>query len=94
MSRIVNRFADPPTDLLEPRDDVVREVREPDGSFAADGGPFISYRRVVEPEGSLTVEVIDYSLAVPYFGFLFAPLVRRSLQTPRHVRQCAVVGTA
>ncbi len=81
MSRIVNRFADPPTDLLEPRDDVVREVREPDGSFAADGGPFISYRRVVESDGSLTVEVIDYSLAVPYFGFLFAPLVRRSLQT-------------
>ena len=37
--------------------------------------------RVVEPEGSLTVEVIDYSLAVPYFGFLFAPLVRRSLQS-------------
>ena len=80
MARIVNRFADPPTSLLEPRDDVVHEVREPDGSFAADGGPFTAYRRVVESEGALTIETIEYSLAVPYFGFLFAPLTRRALR--------------
>ena len=80
MTRIVNRFADPPTNLLEPRDDVVHEVREPDGSFAADGGPFTAYRRVVDTDPQLTVETIEYSLAVPYFGFLFGPLVRRALR--------------
>ena len=74
MARIVNRFAEPPASLLEPRDDVVHEVRQEDGSFAADGGPFTAYHRVVDTEGGLTVETIEYSLAVPYFGFLFAPL--------------------
>ncbi len=80
MARIVNRFADPPIGLLEPRDDVVHEVREPDGSFGADGGPFTAYRRDVEREGAVTVETIEYTLAVPYFGFLFAPLTRRALR--------------
>ncbi|HTN79028.1 MAG TPA: MFS transporter [Acidimicrobiales bacterium] len=82
MARIVNHFADPPPNLLEPRNDVVHEVREPDGSFAADGGPFTAYRRSVEGEGGTTIETIEYSLAVPYFGFLFAPLTRRALRTP------------
>ena len=48
MARIVNRFAEPPASLLEPRDDVVHEVRQEDGSFAADGGPFTAYHRVVD----------------------------------------------
>ena len=81
MARIVNRFAEPPASLLEPRDDVVHEVRQEDGSFAADGGPFTAYHRVVDTEGGLTVETIEYSLAVPYFGFLFAPLTRRALRS-------------
>ena len=81
MARIVNRFAEPPTNLLVPRDDVVHEVREEDGSFTADGGPFTAYRRVVDTQGGLTVETIEYSLAVPYFGFLFAPLTRRALRS-------------
>ena len=46
----------------------------------------------VDTEGGLTVETIEYSLAVPYFGFLFAPYAARAAQ-PRH-RRHAVVGAA
>jgi MFS family permease len=81
VARIVNRFAEPPANLLEPRNDVVHEVRQADGSFTADGGPFTAYHRVVDASGGLTVETIEYSLAVPYFGFLFAPLTRRALRS-------------
>ena len=87
MARIVNRYADPPpelrTELRTPRDDIVHELREADGWFSYAGGPFVSYQRTVtdEPDGAVT-EVVEYELAVPYFGFVFAPLVRHTLRQP------------
>ena len=83
MARIVNRYADPPPELRIPRDDIVHEMREADGSFSYADGPFGSYQRTLtdEPDGAVT-EVVEYELAVPYFGFVFAPLVRHTLRQP------------
>ena len=86
MARIVNRYAEPPPELriaANPRDDIVHEEREADGSFAYAGGPFVSYQRTLteQPDGAV-IEVVDYELAVPYFGFVFAPLVRHTLRGP------------
>ena len=59
VARIVNRFAEPPASLLEPRDDVVHEVPQEDGSFAADGGPFTATTASSTRTVGLTVETIE-----------------------------------
>jgi MFS family permease len=80
---------------LAPRDDIVVEVRQgevatsPDGvrtaSFGAEAGPVRAYRREVtvtpRPDGRSEVALeASFELAVPYFGFLFVPGVRRALR--------------
>jgi MFS family permease len=86
MGRIVQRFerGDPTIDLLTtPRDDFVSESPAGDGVFTLQHGPFRSYRRrlVVDGEGSAT-QTIEYTLAVPWFAFLFVWPVRRALRQP------------
>ncbi|HEX2039102.1 MAG TPA: MFS transporter [Acidimicrobiales bacterium] len=73
---------------------VLDEVRRPrrgfvletaaEGAYLAEEGPVHDYRREVTtealPDGRSRVrQVVEYRLAVPYFGFLFAPGVRRLL---------------
>ena len=80
---------------LTARDDIVVEVSEEaprtsdDGvrtaAFSAEAGPVRSYRREVTvtplPDGrSEVVSEARFSIAVPYFGFLFVPGVRRALR--------------
>lgn len=80
---------------LAARDDIVVEVRQgevatsPDGvrtaSFVAEAGPVRGYRREVTvapgPDGrSEVTSDAGFELAVPYFGFLFVPGVRRALR--------------
>ena len=73
---------DPATpDLLAPREDLVGERLEPDGSYAAVAGPFRSYRRTVTVDDAAAVaeERTEFRLAVPWFGWLYTPLTRRAL---------------
>lgn len=71
--------------VLEPRDGLVLERRaEAGGAFEAVHGPFERYRRDVGteelPDGRYRVrQTVDYRLFVPFFGWLFAPALRRHL---------------
>src|ERR1700742_4049879 len=42
--------------LRTPRDDLVEEVAEPDGSFSCAEGPFRTYRRTVHDDGAQLTE--------------------------------------
>jgi len=68
--------ADRLDDILRPRRSFVLETAAGDGTFTAAEGPVHEYSRQVEttaePDGRVRVrQVVDYRLAVPYFGFLF-----------------------
>ena len=70
--------------VLAPRDVVVVERDNGDGTFDAAVGPVRAYRRTVEVvdrgDGRHdVVQVVDFALALPFFGWLFLPLVRRYL---------------
>lgn len=57
------------------------------GTFAAAGGPFSRYRRSVvvapRPDGRSEVTVaVDFRVAVPFWGLVFVPLLRRALTRP------------
>jgi len=62
------------------RDDLVKEVPTAPGVFEQEHGPFIAYRRVVVTEAQYVHETITYGLHLPAFGWLYGPLVRRSLR--------------
>ncbi|MCE2764778.1 MAG: MFS transporter [Ilumatobacteraceae bacterium] len=70
--------------LCTPRDDLVGE--EPDlddsdtvASFSQRHGPFRDYRRTVSARDGRLHERTDYRLVIPWFRWLFGPLVKRSL---------------
>ncbi|MFN5603096.1 MAG: hypothetical protein ACK49V_00930, partial [Actinomycetes bacterium] len=70
--------------LCTPRDDLVGE--EPDlddsdtvASFSQRHGPFRDYRRTVSARDGRLHERTDYRLVIPWFHWLFGPLVKRSL---------------
>jgi MFS family permease len=72
--------------LLQPRDGVVLEHRAGEGSYQAADGPFAQYRRTVEvtPLDELgqafqVSQTVDFRLALPFFGWMFVPLVRAHL---------------
>ena len=77
--------------LVDTRDDLVTEEissRHDDlVEFSQSKGPFRSYRRVVRSEmdadGSRLVEETEYSLVVPWFGWMFRPLVDRTIRRRR-----------
>jgi MFS family permease len=66
-------------DLAVPRADLLAEARNGDGSFSQEHGPFRSYRREVTENDGALVETTTYDLRVPWFGWLFRPLVRHQL---------------
>jgi MFS family permease len=73
---------------LEPRDGLVVERPAGPGRFEAAEGPVRSYLRRVDAEsradGRLRVtETIEFELAIPYFGFLFALPFRWALARDR-----------
>lgn len=70
--------------FLRPRDGLVLEREAGPGRFEAAEGPMHGYTRSVEVQdlgdGRATVrQAIDYKLALPYVGWLFALPVRRAL---------------
>src|SRR3954447_8789999 len=66
--------------LLVPRDDLVLEARtaSPD-VFTQASGPFVEYERVVATDGEVVRETTSYRLSIPWFGWLFAWPIRRTL---------------
>jgi MFS family permease len=68
--------------LLTPREDILLERAEPDGSFSCQEGPFRRYRRVVAEEGGQFVETTDYELAIPWWAWLFALPVAAVVKRP------------
>jgi MFS family permease len=76
-------------EVLRPRDGwLVRERVAGDGRFEAAEGPFREYLRTVEvaelPDRKTHVtQTISFRLAVPYYGWLFVPLVRSALARGR-----------
>jgi MFS family permease len=73
--------------ILKPRRGLVAEREAGEGRFEAQRGPVDAYIRQVEieelPDGWYrTTEVVDYRLAVPFFGWLFGPPFRWSMRRP------------
>ena len=72
--------------LLEPRTDLVLERAVGEGRFEAAEGPVRSYRRSVDVsetvDGLVVTQEIDFRLAVPYFGWLFALPFKRAMARP------------
>ncbi|NDD96891.1 MAG: MFS transporter, partial [Actinobacteria bacterium] len=70
--------------LTTPHDDLVREEAEAHGhdgvaTFGQQHGPFRRYRRTVtERDGTLREET-DFAVVIPWFHWLFGPLIRRSI---------------
>lgn len=79
--------------ILQPRADIVLERPVPGTArFEQDEGPFRRYARRVEVEqagGGLSrvVQTVEYALALPYFGWLLALPVRRTLARPARATQ-------
>ncbi len=83
------------TNIFVPYSDLVREgVIQNDslqdhthtGSFTQATGPFVYYERCVEPHTTrvdVLVETTRWTLDIPWFGWLFYPLVKRHI-THRH----------
>lgn len=71
-------------DILRPRDGLVTERATGGGGFEATVGPVRGYRRTVEQrrldDGRIEVtQTVEYSLAIPWFWWLFGPPYRRGL---------------
>lgn len=64
----------------EPRSDIVAERSTGGGRFVQEHGPFVRYERVVEADDAVVRETIDYRFVLPWFQWLFAPFVRRTLR--------------
>ena len=70
--------------VLAERDDFVKERATPSRAdathvFSQQEGPFGEYRRTVEVSPELLRETTEFSLAIPWFGWLFARPVRRTI---------------
>ena len=65
---------------LEPRDDLLLERETERGVFVQTHGPFVHYQRTVTLGGEGATQVIQYRLRLPWFGWLYGPLVRRALK--------------
>ena len=76
--------------LLEPRTELATEVAVAPGRFEIDDGPFDRYERHVEidpaggtvPGRHAVTETTRFQLALPAWGFIFTPLVTRSIRKP------------
>ncbi|HEY4332233.1 MAG TPA: MFS transporter, partial [Ilumatobacteraceae bacterium] len=66
---------------LTPRNDFIGEAAgTAPGTFVQADGPFTEYLRTVEVSATLVREVTEYQLVIPWFGWLFAIPVRRTIR--------------
>ncbi len=90
MARVVNHLSVDAAGLEHLRRPLNAVIAErPDGPdrFAAEVGPVRSYQRVLdvtsEEQGRYeVVEEVRFRLAIPFFAFLFVPVVRRQFRRP------------
>lgn len=75
--------------LLEPRTNPMIEIETAPGEFDLEDGPFDHYRRVVSVDEELTddgrhtiTETTEFVLAIPVWGWMFSPLVKRAIKNP------------
>jgi MFS family permease len=74
--------------LRTPRVQLIAERQEGPDRFVLDQGPVRSYERTLtvddgeEPATYRVTEEVRFRLAVPFFGFLFLPVVRQQLKRP------------
>jgi MFS family permease len=73
--------------LLVARTSLVREEPTGNGSFGLVEGPFHAYERVVHVRDGRVEQEVRYRHALPWFAWLFAPLVRRTLAQPPPVHR-------
>ncbi len=74
----------PEADLaLRPRSDLLDEHRAEDGTFEQAHGPLHTYRRTVETSADQVRETITWSIAIPWFGWLFSRPIGHSLRHRR-----------
>ena len=66
--------------LLTPRNDLVHEQANDDGTFSLVDGPFRAYQRMVVDEGAVLRERTSFRLAIPWFGWLLFPFVWLTLR--------------
>jgi MFS family permease len=81
---IVREWPDTPSvtaTLERPRDDLLLERRGEDGSFEQALGPFLAYRRTVEPVAGRPAvrETTSFRWSLPWFAWLFALPLRWSI---------------
>ena len=70
--------------LRSPRDDLLLEHPDGDDTFVQGEGPFRDYERRLTPaEGGSIDEVTRYHVGLPWFGWVFAPLVRGTVARRR-----------
>jgi MFS family permease len=87
VSRVVTQFdAADAEALLRPRTYPVPEHVVGDGEFEADGGPMQEYRRTVTFDGGTAIQTVTFRLALPFFAWIFIPLLRHALRTPARDR--------
>lgn len=85
--QVVRRWpdtADTQAWLSSPRHDLVIESATDSSAdslaeFAQSEGPFVEYRRTVRREGNQLVDDTRYRVIIPWFRWLFGPLIRRSV---------------
>lgn len=65
------------------RTDLLEELDLGGGRFDQSHGPFRTYRREVETTPDVVRETITYRIRIPWFGWLFALPIRRSLRHRR-----------
>ncbi len=73
--------------LLEPRTDMLTEVKAGKGRFECELGPFEEYSRTVEseprPGGTFDVqETTEFKLSIPVWWWAFVPLVKGAIRRP------------
>lgn len=80
--------------LLGPRDDFVKDIaselpNEPH-TFTQSDGPFSHYHRTVETDRNVLRETTSYRLSIPWFGWLFAHPVRRTIARRGNVNSSGI----
>lgn len=63
--------------LFTPRSDVVQENSVEHGEFIQESGPFREYHRSISSADGGFDETVEYQLVVPWFRWLFGPVMRR-----------------
>src|SRR6266511_808683 len=80
VTRVLQAGSEAALAAATPRHDLVVEAAAGDGRFVQQDGPCVTYQRTLHPHDGTLTETTHYQLDVPWFSWIFAPLVHRSLR--------------